>query len=228
MGNTPSTIAPPPTTLPAEILLKKELNNAGFSPDNINQTIQMINNKVMCGPECQKQKEIDDLKQKYIQAENNLNTAPSQYNTAKKNYFIASEGRPAYEAKQKAVEIDKKIKDKKKKIDKLPKSLYLVLIKEESTDKTFVKVGITSKRFIMRRFSKAYGYEGYVVETILRRIDDVDAEKLESQIKDKLNKKRSVKKYRPILESFSGYSECFDFLCLEEVVKIFDECVNKS
>ena len=107
--------------------------------------------------------------------------------------------------------LSKKSKDKKKKIDKLPKSLYLVLIKEESTDKTFVKVGITSKRFIMRRFSKAYGYEGYVVETILRRIDDVDAEKLESQIKDKLNKKRSVKKYRPILESFSGYSECFDF-----------------
>ena len=97
------------------------------------------------------------------------------------------------------------------------------LIKEESTGKTFVKVGITSKRFIMRRFSKAYGYEGYVVETILRRIDTSEAERLESEIKDKLNKKRSVKKYRPILESFSGYSECFDFMCLEDIIKIFDE-----
>ena len=112
---------------------------------------------------------------------------------------------------------------KKKKLSKLPKSLYLVLIKEESTGKTFVKVGITSKRFIMRRFSKAYGYDGYVVETILRRIDTQRAEELESEIKEKLNKKRSVKKYRPILESFSGYSECFDYLCLEEIVKIFDE-----
>ena len=121
----------------------------------------------------------------------------------------------------------KKSQDKKKKIDKLPKSLYLVLIKEESTGKTFVKVGITSKRFIMRRFSKAYGYEGYIVETILRRIDTPNAEKLESDIKEKLNKKRSVKKYRPILESFSGYSECFDFLCLEEIVKIFDELTSK-
>ena len=117
----------------------------------------------------------------------------------------------------------KKSQDKKKKISKLPKSLYLVLIKEESTNKTFVKVGITSKRFIMRRFSKAYGYDGYVVETILRRIDTPDAEKLEEQIKEKLNKKRSVKKYRPILESFSGDSECFDFMCLEDIVKIFDE-----
>jgi hypothetical protein len=124
--------------------------------------------------------------------------------------------------------LKKKAKVKQKKIDKLPKSLYLVLIKEESSGKTFVKVGITSKRFIMRRFSKAYGYEGYVVDTILRRIDDVDAEKLESQIKDKLNKKRSVKKYRPLLESFSGYSECFDYMCLNEIIEIFDSCVNKS
>jgi hypothetical protein len=116
----------------------------------------------------------------------------------------------------------KKSQDKKKKLAKVPKSLYLVLIKEESTGKTFVKVGITSKRFIMRRFSKAYGYEGYVVETILRRIDTPEAEKLESDIKNKLNKKRSVKKYRPILESFSGYSECFDYLCLEEIINIFD------
>lgn len=121
----------------------------------------------------------------------------------------------------------KKSQDKKKKIDKLPKSLYLVLIKEESTNKTFVKVGITSKRFIMRRFSKAYGYEGYIVETILRRIDTPDAEKLESDIKEKLNKKRSVKKYRPILESFSGYSECFDYLCLNEILSIFDEMTKK-
>ena len=124
--------------------------------------------------------------------------------------------------------LSKKTKDKKKKIAKLPKALYLVLIKEESTNRTFVKVGITSKRFIMRRFSKAYGYDGYVVETILRRIDTPEAEKLESEIKEKLNKKRSVKKYRPILESFSGYSECFDFLCVDEVIKIFDELVSRG
>ncbi len=122
----------------------------------------------------------------------------------------------------------KRGQDKKKKLSKLPKSLYLVLIKEESTGKTFVKVGITSKRFIMRRFSKAHGYEGYVVESILRRIDTPDAERLESEIKEKLNKKRSVKKYRPILESFSGYSECYNILSKEDIITIFDNCVNKQ
>jgi hypothetical protein len=121
-----------------------------------------------------------------------------------------------------------KTKEREKKLSKIPKSLYLVLIKEESSGKTFVKVGITSKRFIMRRFSKAYGYEGYVVETILRRIDTPNAEKLETDIKDKLNKKRSVKKYRPLLESFSGYSECFDYKCLEDIIEIFDKLTKVS
>ncbi len=124
--------------------------------------------------------------------------------------------------------LNKKTKEREKKLSKIPKSLYLVLIKEEKTDRTFVKVGITSKRFIMRRFSKSYGYDGYVLESILRRVDTPNAEKLEEEIKDKLNKKRSVKKYRPVLESFSGYSECFNLLCLNEIVKTFDDCVNKQ
>jgi hypothetical protein len=118
--------------------------------------------------------------------------------------------------------ISKSIGKKEKKISKLPKSLYLVLIKEEKSNKTFVKVGITSKKFIMRRFSKAYGYDGYVLETILRRIDTPDAEKLEEKIKDALNKKRSIKKYRPLLESFSGYSECYENNNINEIIEIFD------
>ncbi len=126
------------------------------------------------------------------------------------------------------LKLKKKTVEKKKKLSKLPKSLYLVLIKEESTGKTFVKVGFTTKRFIMRRFSKVYGYDGYVLESILRRVDTPDAEKLESEIKEKLNKKRSIKKYRPILESFSGYSECFDYNGLNDIIKIFDMVSKNS
>jgi hypothetical protein len=135
-----------------------------------------------------------------------------------------------YSSAKKYVENKLKIKsnDKKKKIESLPKSLYLILLKEESSNVTFVKVGITSKRFLMRRFSKKYGYDGYSIESILRRIDTPDAENLEQEIKNKLNKKRSVKKYRPLLENFSGYSECYNLLFLDDILKIFDTCVNKS
>ena len=74
----------------------------------------------------------------------------------------------------------------------------------------------------MRRFSKAYGYDGYVLETILRRIDTPNAEILEEKIKEAFNKKRSIKKYRPILESFSGYSECYENNNINDIIEIFD------
>lgn len=121
----------------------------------------------------------------------------------------------------------KQKKKKTAKIAKLKKSLYLILMKEESSGVTFVKVGFTTKKFIGRRFSHEYGYQGYVIEKILRRVQTPKAVKLEKEIKDELKKKRATK-YRPLLESFSGYSECFDYLCLDQIVKIFDDVVAKS
>ena len=118
--------------------------------------------------------------------------------------------------------LKKKNKAKQKVLKKLPKSLYLVLIREKKTNILFVKVGFTTKKYIRRRFSKKYGYDGYELESILRRVNTPNAEKLEDEIKKRLNKKRSVKKYRPIMENFSGYSECFDHMCLNDVIKIFD------
>ncbi len=119
-------------------------------------------------------------------------------------------------------------KRKERVLKTLPKSLYLIIMKEESTGKSFVKVGITSKRFIMRRFSKEYGYAGYQLDTILRRIDTKDAEILEEKIKEKLNKKRGIKKFRPLLVNFSGYSECFSYECLTDIISIFDELTKNS
>lgn len=122
----------------------------------------------------------------------------------------------------------KGLQKKQKKIDKLPKSLYLILMKEKKTGKTFVKVGITSKKYVQRRFSKDYGYDGYEIESVLRKIKTPHAEKLEEKIKRLLNKNELVKKYRPILESFSGYSECYDYQYLKEIIKIFDSAVNED
>lgn len=119
--------------------------------------------------------------------------------------------------------IEKKIKNIQKiKKQIKAKTLYLVLIRELVSNLLFIKVGVTSKKFIIKRFSKIYGYDGYVVETILRRIDTPNAEELEETIKTKIKNKRKIKKYRPLLESFSGYSECFDINYLEDIIEIFD------
>ena len=123
--------------------------------------------------------------------------------------------------------IDRKLKKskqvKKEKLSTIPKSLYFILMKEKKTGITFIKIGITSKKFILRRFSKQYGYEGYTLETILRRIDTPKAEEIEKKIHETLKKKRGVKNFRPLLESFGGYSECYDGSCFNEVSKVFDE-----
>lgn len=119
------------------------------------------------------------------------------------------------------------VKRKTKRIAKLPKSLYLVLLKEKKTKITFVKVGFTSKKFIISRFSKEHGYEDYELVKVIRRIESPNTELMEENIKNEL-KKRMINKYRPILESFSGYSECFDIVNLELIIKIFDEEVTKN
>lgn len=161
---------------------------------------------------------VDSGKTLYVAKFNKI--IPNPYRDVKK--FKTLKGAETY--------INKKLKKgrntKKKKLDSLPKSLYFILMKEKKTDTTFIKIGITSKKFILRRFSKQYGYDGYTLETILRRIDTPKAEEVEKEIHKKLKSKRSVKKFRPLLESFGGYSECYDGGSFDEVAKVFDDCTK--
>ncbi len=66
-----------------------------------------------CGPECTKLKKLLELKKKYLETQTNLITAPQQYMSAKKNYFIYSEGESKYndmienELRTKSIEIGK-------------------------------------------------------------------------------------------------------------------------
>jgi hypothetical protein len=50
-----------------------------------------------CGPSCQKQKLGDDLKQKYLDAQSNIQRAPTQLENSKKNYYVFTEGEPYYD-----------------------------------------------------------------------------------------------------------------------------------
>lgn len=127
------------------------------------------------------------------------------------------------------IKLQKQKKIKEKKLKQLPTSLYLIIMKEDASKKLFIKVGITTKKIILRRFSKDYGYEGYKISKILRKIvtSHSNAELLESKILNELNKKWPIKKYRPLLENFSGYSECYDYLYLEQIINIFDKIVLK-
>jgi hypothetical protein len=79
--------------------------------NNINSFIEQANAALTCGSDCQNQNTIDQLKQTYLTAKNNLITAPTQVETSYKNYLVYLEGEPAYleykesELQDKAVQI---------------------------------------------------------------------------------------------------------------------------
>ena len=93
-------------------LLKQQdlLKRQQISQDKINQLLE-TSQALVCGPDCQKQKVSEELKQKYLGAQTNLQTAPINLENTRKNYYVFTEGRPFYdnmleeELKQKAEQI---------------------------------------------------------------------------------------------------------------------------
>lgn len=84
------------------------LVNQRNAQEQINNLLEQSTQALLCGPDCQKQKVSDELKQKYLNAQTNLKTAPINLETTKKNYYVYTEGEPSYnnmlesELKQKA------------------------------------------------------------------------------------------------------------------------------
>ena len=73
-------------------LLKKQQDTS----TKLNELLEKSTQSLLCGPECQKTKITAELKQKYLDAQTNLQTAPIQLEETKRNYYVYSEGQPAY------------------------------------------------------------------------------------------------------------------------------------
>jgi hypothetical protein len=88
----------------ADKLLKRQQK----STEKLNSLLEQSLSSLSCGPTCQREKTSEELKQKYLNAQTNLQTAPIQLETTKKNYYVFTEGEPRYndmlekELKQKA------------------------------------------------------------------------------------------------------------------------------
>ena len=74
------------------------LQNQQISQDKINDLLEKSSEAIICGPTCQKLKVTEELKQKYLDAETNIQTAPIKLEQSKKNYYIYTEGRPYYDS----------------------------------------------------------------------------------------------------------------------------------
>lgn len=93
------------------------LLNQKNAQDQINTLLEQSVQALLCGPDCQKQKVSDELNQKYLNAQTTLKTAPLNLETTKKNYYVYTQGEPAYnnmleeELKQKADTMAKLLSD---------------------------------------------------------------------------------------------------------------------
>jgi hypothetical protein len=76
---------------------KKLLKKQQISQDKINQLLELSSQELICGPDCQQKKISTELKQKYLDAQTNLQTAPINLENTKKNYYVYSEGLPFYD-----------------------------------------------------------------------------------------------------------------------------------
>jgi hypothetical protein len=67
-----------------------------FDPNKLNSLIEMANNIISCDSNCQKNKQLQELKNKLTSAESNLLLAEPNLELAKKNYFTYISGKSGY------------------------------------------------------------------------------------------------------------------------------------
>jgi hypothetical protein len=119
------------------------LQNQKINQESINELLNTSMQSIICGPDCQKQKITDELKQKYLDAETNMQTAPIKFEENKKNYYVYTEGSTYYnnmledELKEKAEKITilltKNFQEELKTANTMNSYLNSALINSENT-----------------------------------------------------------------------------------------------
>jgi hypothetical protein len=85
---------------------------------DINALVALANDKLMCGPDCQKDRQTEKLRQIYNNAKQTLIDAPRTFTLAEKNYLIDSKGENEYKNIMKERTIKTMNEMKKKLLDK--------------------------------------------------------------------------------------------------------------
>ena len=73
------------------------LQNQQISQDKINKLLEQSADALMCGPDCQKKRKEEELKQKLLDAQTNVQTAPHALVQARQNYYVAVKGEAYYD-----------------------------------------------------------------------------------------------------------------------------------
>jgi hypothetical protein len=72
------------------------MNNI-FDFNKLNSLLVSVTKSITCGPECQRQKKIDELRYNYEVAKDNLVLAEPEYEIARQNYYTYTSGKDGYD-----------------------------------------------------------------------------------------------------------------------------------
>ena len=72
-------------------------NNSSNSLNKFNSMIEKASQSISCDAECQKKQKTNELRQKYLNAQTNLATAPDNVYVSRKNYIVYEKGQPVYD-----------------------------------------------------------------------------------------------------------------------------------
>ena len=77
--------------------LNQALIDAGLPQDRLNSIIELASDRLTCGTHCQRDREAQQLRNKFYNAQQNLCKAPEKVSEAEKNFYVYTEGEKGYE-----------------------------------------------------------------------------------------------------------------------------------
>jgi hypothetical protein len=138
------------------------LGRQRITEQKINELLEKSSQSILCGPTCQKTKVTEELKQKYLDAETNIQTAPIKLEQSKKNYYIYSEGRPYYENM-----MDEELNEKAKKISELLVENFNDAVTNANTINIYLNIALINSEHT-KELLKQYLEENQLLKLKLR------------------------------------------------------------
>ena len=119
-------------------LLQQQQN----SQQQINDILEKYSDQINCGPDCQKDRKIQDLRTAYLDAEENIQTAPLKLEETRKNYYVYTEGTTYYNKL-----LEEKLKKKADKIEKLITKNFNDEVKNANTMNSYLNTAIINSNY---------------------------------------------------------------------------------
>jgi len=134
----------------------------------LNALLEQSTASLSCGPDCQKIKKKKDLEQKYLDAQTHLQTAPIEYQEARKEYYIYAKGEPAYNDL-----IEKELNKKAHMITKLIHDKFKEEIQQASLLNTYYNSDLVNSKNTIELYKNYFGKNLETEKLILSSHGDV-------------------------------------------------------